>query len=50
MILKPFHSEMHFKELFAHEMMRPGMTHDDLDDVAAAFQKVWERKEHLKDL
>jgi hypothetical protein len=39
---------MHAKELFAHEMMRPGMTRDDLDDVVAAFTKVWEHREELR--
>ena len=31
----------HFERVITHEMMRPGMTEPDLDDVAAAFHKVW---------
>lgn len=31
----------HFERVITHEMMRPGMTETDLDDVAAAFHKVW---------
>ena len=32
----------HFERVITHEMMRPGMTEADLDDVAAAFHKVWQ--------
>jgi dTDP-4-amino-4,6-dideoxygalactose transaminase len=46
--LCPVAERMHAKELFAHEMMRPGMTRDDLDDVVAAFTKVWEHREELR--
>jgi perosamine synthetase len=35
------------KSLIVHELMRPGMSKQDLDDVAAAFEKVWL---HRKDL
>jgi dTDP-4-amino-4,6-dideoxygalactose transaminase len=31
----------HFERVITHEMMRPGMSKSDLDDVAAAFHKVW---------
>lgn len=34
-------------ELFLHEMMRPGMTTDDLHDVAMAFEKVWDNRKKL---
>jgi hypothetical protein len=27
--------------------MRPGMTRQDLDDVVAAFEKVWENRDEL---
>lgn len=38
--------KMHEEELITHELMRPGMTKQDLNDVLAAFQKVWmERRE-----
>jgi perosamine synthetase len=42
----PVAERMHDKELFAHEMMRPGMTRADLDDVVKAFEKVHENR-HL---
>ena len=32
----------HFERVITHEMMRPGMSHSDLDDVASAFRKVWQ--------
>jgi len=42
----PIAQRMHGQELFTHELMRPPMTHKDLDDVITAFTKVWEfRKE-----
>ncbi len=31
-----------YGRLIIHELMRPGMTRTDLDDVAAAFHKVWD--------
>jgi len=39
---------MHEKEFFCHELMRPGMTRDDLDDVVRAFEKVWENRRYIK--
>ena len=30
-----------------HEYMRPGMTRQDLDDVADAFWKEWENRGEL---
>lgn len=39
----------HYSRVITHELMRPGMTHDDLDDVAASFHKVWENISVLKD-
>ncbi len=47
--LCPTTERMHFEELFTHELMRPPMTRQDLDDVAAAFAKVWECREELKE-
>lgn len=38
----------HFETLVTHELMRPGMTHADLDDVAAAFAKVWSALPELR--
>ena len=37
----PVCEKMHFDELINHELMRPFMSGEDLDDVFAAFQKVW---------
>ena len=39
--LCPVAERLHEKELFCHEFMRPSMTKDDLDDVIAAFNKVY---------
>lgn len=38
----------HFETLVTHELMRPGMMRGDLDDVAAAFAKVWGRLPDLR--
>ena len=39
--------DMHFNKLITHELMRPGMSHKDMDDVISAFQKVWEYRDEL---
>ncbi len=39
--------DMHYNRLITHEFMRPGMTKADMDDVVAAFQKVWDNKAEL---
>ncbi len=39
--LCPNVEEAHFERLITHEMMRPPMSERDLDDVAAAFHKVF---------
>ncbi len=44
----PVCERMYAKELFFHELMRPGMTRQDLDDVADAFCKVWENRNELQ--
>jgi dTDP-4-amino-4,6-dideoxygalactose transaminase len=44
----PVTERLHEKELFQHELMRPGMTKADLDDVLSAFSKVWENKHELE--
>ncbi len=44
----PVTERMYERELFTHEMMRPGMTREDLDDVVKAFAKVWEQRHLLK--
>jgi dTDP-4-amino-4,6-dideoxygalactose transaminase len=38
----------HNNTLISHELMRPPMTDADLDDVAAAFHKVFENLDTLK--
>ena len=45
--LCPVVEKMHFEVLITHELMRPGMTKKDLDDVVAAFLKVWKIKQEL---
>lgn len=39
----------HFERVITHEMIRPGMSETDLDDVAAAFHKVWGRLDLLRE-
>lgn len=39
----------HFERVILHELMRPGMSNADLDDVAAAFHKVWRALPELRD-
>lgn len=43
----PVAERMYEKELFIHELMRPAMTREDLNDVVEAFEKVWECREEL---
>ncbi len=45
----PVVEEMHFHTLITHEFMRPGMLKEDMDDVVAAFVKVWEHIDDLRD-
>lgn len=42
--LCPVAERMHEKELFTHELMRPPMTKEDLDDVVLAFNKVYKNR------
>lgn len=44
----PVTEEMHENALLTHELMRPPMTRDDLDDVVRAFAKVYENIDELK--
>jgi perosamine synthetase len=46
----PVCERMHFDELINHELMRPGMSRQDLDDVVAAFEKVWENRAELQEM
>ena len=43
----PVVENLHFETLISHDFVHPGMSHSDLDDVANAFEKVWENKEEL---
>ena len=43
----PICEDLHVNRLITHELMRPGMSKQDLDDVCEAFEKVWENKEEL---
>jgi perosamine synthetase len=43
----PVAEKMYKDVLITHELMRPGMTTQDLDDVIAAFVKVWENRSKL---
>ena len=43
----PVVERLHEKEFIAHEMMRPGMSRKDLDDVVEAFHKVYEHRSEI---
>lgn len=43
----PVVERMHFNEFFSHEMMRPAMLKECLDDVVRAFEKVWDYRKLL---
>lgn len=45
--LCPVAERMHYRELFTNEYMRPSMSKDDLEDVARAFEKVYEHRDEL---
>lgn len=44
----PVTEKMYEDVLITHELMRPPMTKDDLDDVVAAFWKGWENREEIR--
>lgn len=44
----PVVEKMHYDVLFTHELMKPGMEKNDLDDVIKAFKKVSENIQELK--
>jgi len=46
--LCPVAERLHTSEYISHEMMRPGMTEKDLDEVIEAFHKVYEHRSELK--
>ncbi len=43
----PVAEKLHEKELCLHELMRPGMSQSDLDDVVSAFKKVYQYREEI---
>lgn len=45
--LCPVVERLHEREYVSHEMMRPGMTTADLDDVVEAFHKVYDARNEL---
>lgn len=44
----PVVEDLYENTLITHELMRPGMTKKDLDDVYEAFKKVWDNIDELK--
>ena len=44
----PIAEKMHYKELFAHDFIKPCLSESDLHDVIHAFQKVWENRDMLR--
>jgi len=44
----PITEKMHDSVLITHELIRPPMTKEDVDDVVTAFRKVWENRDELK--
>ena len=43
----PVLEELHYTTLLHHEFMVPSMSHRDIDDVVAAFDKVWNARHQL---
>lgn len=46
----PVLEDLHYKSLVHHEFMVPSMSHSDIDDVVAAFDKVWHNRAQLAGL
>jgi dTDP-4-amino-4,6-dideoxygalactose transaminase len=44
----PVVERMHEEEIFFHDMMHANITKKDLDDVVAAFKKVYDHRHELK--
>lgn len=44
----PVAERLYEKELITHELMRPPMTREDMDDVVKAFWKVWMNRNELE--
>lgn len=49
-VICPVMEELHHKTLVHHEFMVPSMNRSDIDDVVAAFDKVWRRRNQLKSI
>ncbi|MBX2860697.1 MAG: DegT/DnrJ/EryC1/StrS family aminotransferase [Vampirovibrio sp.] len=47
--LCPITEKLHLETMIHHELMRPGLSQEDLDDVVTAFSKVWENRHALKE-
>lgn len=45
--LCPIAEQMHYSELISHEFILPSMSFSDIDDVALAFEKVWNNRNSL---
>ncbi len=43
----PVAERLYERELFWHDLMRPPMTREDLQDVVNAFEKVWDNRQEL---
>ena len=43
----PVVENLHKEVLFHHEFIVPSMSFSDIDDVVAAFEKVWDNKNEL---
>lgn len=46
--LCPVTERMHYNELITHDLFHPFFSKKDLDDVVAAFEKVWKNRSELK--
>lgn len=45
--LCPVVEDLHFNRLITHEFIVPSMQRNDIDDVVRAFEKVWDKRDHL---
>lgn len=44
----PITEQLHFQELFYHDLIHPNLSDGDLDDVVDAFQKVWRYRAEIR--
>lgn len=47
-VYAPVCEEMYEKKLVLTELVTPGMTDEDIEDIGKAFRKVWENREALR--